>query len=419
MMTLNMEEKKTAKKVLILGGGFAGVYSFLSLNKEFSPDELEITLVNKTNYFLFSPLLHEAATGGIGTHQPVESLREVIHRRPSSNFHVGEVKKIDFNQQIVSTTVGDLAYDILIIALGARTAFYNIPGAQEHSLMLKDLADAVKLRNHLLNTFEKAAEEKDIVRRRELLTISVVGGGPTGVELAAEIAELVLTTIRRYYSHMDFGDVTINLLSKSPELIQQFKPRSRQFAMRSLKKLGVKVMTHAAVVKVAKDKIMLDSGEEIHSNTIIWVAGVEAQSIETTPGLPYDDNQRIRTDRWLRVSGYENVFALGDIASTAGGPLPMLAQVAVEQGRKMGRLVRASLTHQSTAPFVYKSKGELVSLGQWRATGNIYGLQINGMFTWLLWRAVYWSKFISGTKQLKIALDWLIYFFHPRDITKV
>jgi len=418
MITLNMEEKKTPKKALILGGGFAGVYSFLSLNKEFKAEELEITLVNQNNYFLFSPLLHEAATGGIGTHQPVESLREIIHRRPGSNFHVGTVKEIDLARQVVKTTVGELAYDILIIALGARTAFYNIPGAQEYSLMLKDLADAVKLRNHLLNTFEKAAEEKDIAKRRELLTISVIGGGPTGVELAAEIAELVLTTIRRYYSHMGPCDVTINLLSKSSELIQQFKPRSRQFALRSLEKLGVKVMTDAVVVRVEKNKIILARGDEIHSNTVIWVAGVKAQSITTTPVLPYDVNHRIQTDQFLLVDGYNNVFALGDIASTAGESLPMLAQVAVEQGREMGRLARASLTHQPTSPFIYKSKGELVSLGQWRATGNVHGLHINGMFTWLLWRAVYWSKFISGTKQLKIALDWLIYFFHPRDISK-
>lgn len=409
-----------APRIVILGAGFAGVYSYLSIRKQFR--DAAITLVNRTNHFLFTPLLHEVATGSIGHHQVVESLREIIHRDPLTDLHVAEVTRIDFEAQTVTTTVGELAYDYLILALGATTAFYGIPGAREHGRTLKSLGDAIRLRNHVIETFERASSMTDPAQRRALLSFAVVGGGPTGVELAAELMELFRETFHRYYHNLDFcQEVRLTLVNKSPDLLVNFDPRLRTEAQQRLEHLGVIIRNSADVVAASAQGLTLADGEHINAQTLVWVAGVVPETVEFAQSIELRQG-RIVVDRSLRVTAYPNVIALGDLAAAQdeqGRSLPLMAQVAFRQGAWVGRLLRA--LHDGRAPlpvFRYHSLGTLVSVGQWYAIGQIMGIHLHGRFTWWLWRTVYLLRFISVSKKIKIAVDWTVGLFSRRDITR-
>jgi NADH dehydrogenase len=408
------------KKIIIIGGGFAGIYAARAIARAAGKDA-EVTIINRTNSSLFTPMLHEVATGGLGHHQVVESVREII-RGLRISIREAEVLSVDLAVKNVLTDRGEIPYDMLVFAQGATTNFFNTPGAQAHSLVLKDLRDAISIRNSIIDAFEKAATEPDQAARERLLSFTVVGGGATGVESAVEIAEFSSGTLRKYYSGCRTTMPRITLVQSAPELLPMFKPKVRARALKVLKRQGVQVLLNTKVSEVGEDGILLSSGERVQAGMVLWTAGVMPNRIAVTGGeLPLDPGGRILTDQAFAVLGYGGVFAIGDAAHVDGfgeRGLPMLAQVATREAKQLGINIARIMKGKQPLPFSYRSKGELVSLGRWQAAGTIFGITIHGKLAWFIWRTVYLFKFNSGAKRLRIAFDWTLQLFYPRDITR-
>ncbi len=410
-------------KIVILGGGFGGVYTLKYLHKFFHTRgltrinvDVKLILVNKKNYFLFTPLLHEFATGSVSLENLVEPIREIIKCCDYEFIH-GEVKRIDLEKKIIELNENKLDYDYLVIALGSKTNFYNIPGAEENSFTLKSLDDAIRLRNHFIHMFEIASKDKDEV----LLTFVIVGGGATGVELAGEMSDYFYKTFSKFYPKEIISKVKIILIERGNELIPQFSPKLRKIAFEVLKKKNVEVILGKGVKEVGKDFIKLDDETIIKTKTVIWTAGVEPNLPEIIGNVEKDSKRRLIVNEYLQVKNYDNVFALGDVCSFIQNqkPLPQLAQVAVRQAKAVAKNIFNLIQNKPLEKFVYRHQGDLISLGRFFAIGEIKNFTFSGFFAWILWRGVYLSKLISNKDKIKTFIDWLLDFFYPRDITEI
>lgn len=409
-------------RVVIIGGGFGGTYTARFLKRAVRRREISVTLINRTNYFLFTPLLHEVATGGISPILIAEPLREIF-RQSGLNILETNVIGVDPTRRVVTTTSGEVSYDYLVVSAGAETNFYNIPGAREHSLVLKNLFDAVMIRDRVIESFERArsASAKD---EAKLLSFVVVGGGATGVELAAELAELVYDTLCSYYGRLSriCHSAQVTLVSSDQEVLKQFPLSLRRAAVLVLARKRVNLRLGAVVTAVTDNQIEFKNSAPLSTTNVFWAAGVKSTAIDL-PGVERCSDGRIMIDSFLQATKLKRIFVVGDMAAFIekkdGQPLPMLAQVAVEQARVLAKNIMASINGTTFQPFRYHSRGSLVSLGQWYAVGEIFGFPIHGRIAWWIWRTVYLFKFHSWRKRFKIALDWTIGLFSSRDITKV
>ena len=435
--------------ILILGAGFGGMYVARNLISRVKKGEIDITIVNETNYFLFTPLLHEVATGALSPQSIAEPLREIF-AGTGIKICQGTVMSIDQTNRTVSV-LGDvngddihhrvkheISYDFLVIATGATTNYYTIPGADIHSYPLKTLADAAAIRHRVIDAFEEAVMCNDPATRAKLLSFVVIGGGPTGIEIVSELAELIKGMVKRYYYNTNCRpdepgscapeEPTLTLIHAGEELLQQFSPSLRSAARVRLEKEGIKIITGSAVTSVSPRGVELSNNTTVASSTVIWTAGVKPLMPEFTGEQPALVGSRIKVDEYFRLSGDERIFVLGDVAgyidtvhTTPEKPmtLPMLAQVAVGQAATVARNIKASIVGKKLRSFTYHSKGSMVSIGQWFAIGQIFSFRISGRLTWWLWRTIYLFKFISWKKRLRIVIDWTLDMFYPRDITKL
>ncbi len=425
--------------VVILGAGFGGVYVAKRLKRAVRNGEIDLTIINRTNSFLFTPLLHEVATGGLSPRTVAEPLREIF-ARTGVRIIQGQVESINSVGRRLSVRTGEhslkLDYDYLVIATGAETNFYGIPGAAENTLSLKSLKDAIKIRDRIIDAFEEAVVTEDEAKRRALLSFAIVGGGATGVEVAAELAEFIDGMVKRYYgdAHCRVGDPRhcrreepkVALIHAGKELLEQFAPSLRASVYRHLSQKGVAVMVEAVVTEVTAEGLKLASGTAIPAATIIWTAGVKASAPVFEDVKPTLIGGRMAVDNYFRLLGSKDIFVLGDAAAYVdqyGGshqkPLPQLAQVAEAQSETVAANVLASIRKQLLQDFHYESKGSMVSVGQWFAIGEIYSMHMAGRFTWWLWRTVYLFKFASWKKRIRIGFEWFIQMFFPRDITRI
>lgn len=435
MITVKEVVKNVPKNIVIIGGGFGGVYTARYL-ANMLPKNLEegnqVTLISRNNYFLFTPLLHEVATGGLGPLSVAEPLREMFRNREVTVIQ-GDVGSVDLNTKKItlsgsreaisatdSTNPNIIEYDTLVYAGGATTNFYNTPGAEQYSVPMKNLEDALAIRTRVINSFEQAiVDPKDA---HNLLSFVVVGGGPTGVELAAELAEFVHGTMCAYYaeSGLDPKDASVTLLSSSPDLLMQCDEALRPIARTALIEKGVKVVCGAMVKEVTETSVKLADGTSVSTAHVFWMAGVKpaipvfSDSTGKEIAVSLDKGGRIVTDPYQRMAGRPEVFVLGDAAG-GDGAKPMLAQVATQAARIVAWNI---LKPAELRPFKFASKGTLVSLGQWHAVGEIFGIHISGPIAWLIWRTVYLFKFITWRKRFKVASEWTVGIFSPRDITK-
>jgi NADH:ubiquinone reductase (H+-translocating) len=455
-------------KIVILGGGFGGVYTLKYLNKFFhysdkkrtihgqngqlinkinilseqsvlspkkSAVDVKFVLVNKKNYFLFTPLFHEFATGSVSLENLVEPIRGII-RCCDYEFVHGEVKRIDLEKKVVELNENKIDYDYLVIALGAKTNFYNIPGAEENSFTLKSLDEAIRLRNHFIHMFEKYADSADLTQTRQknisadsesysaksaFLTFVIVGGGATGVELAAEMSDYFYKTFSKFYPKEIISKVKIILIEKENELISQFSPKLRKIALEVLRKKNIEVILEKGVKEVGKDFIKLDDETIIKTKTVIWTAGVEPNLPEIVGNIEKDKSGRLIVNEYLQVKNYDNVFSIGDVSCFIQNqkPLPQLAQVAVRQAKTVAKNIFNLIKNKPLEKFVYRHQGDLISLGRFFAIGEIKNFTFSGFFAWILWRVVYLSKLISNKDKIKTFIDWLLDFFYPRDITEI
>jgi NADH dehydrogenase len=419
-----MSQEKIKPHVLILGAGFGGVYVAKRLLKQVKAGRIDLTIVNRTNYFLFTPLLHEVATGALTPGSVAEPLREVFYKK---NVRViqGNIDSIDTVNKKVLILGTPVSYDYLVIATGAETNYYGIAGAEKFSYPLKNLYDAARIRSRIIDSFEKAALSKEPAERARLLSFAVVGGGATGVEMAAELAEFADGIAHRYYSHMNWAphDVQISIVDTGPELLQMFAPKLRAVAANRLKKEGVAIHLNTSVTSVTAEGLTLSTNMSIPAATVIWSAGVKAIIPKFDGAQPGIFKGRMTVNDNFILTGvdsslFSGVFVLGDAAAYPK-PVPMLAQAAESQAKAVADNVIASIKGRPLSGFNFNSKGGMVSLGQWFAIGEIFSLKISGRLTWWLWRTVYLSKFPSFKKRVRIMFEWSLELFFPRDITKI
>ncbi|MEA2715148.1 MAG: hypothetical protein QOG91_176 [Candidatus Parcubacteria bacterium] len=430
-------------RIVILGAGFGGMYVAKRFARLAKRGLADVTIVNRTNYFLFTPLLHEVATGGLSPRSVAEPLREVFAK---TGIHIvqGLVSSVNPGSRRVTVHNDrdrlEIPYDYLVIATGAETNHYDIPGAEAFSYPLKTLADASRIRTRIIDSFEHAIMARDAAERKELLSFVVVGGGATGVELAAELAEFVAGMVKRYYrdtdcrpdepGHCRSEEVSITLIHTGNELLEMFSPSLRRAAARRLVENGVELKLGRTVTAVTKEDIALSDGSKVIASTVIWAAGVKAIIPAFEGGAPPLSGGRLIVDEYFRLQNSDRIFVLGDAAayidvhefakdSKNTKAVPMLAQVAVAESKTVARNIIASLRAEPLQNFHYHSMGSLVSVGQWFALGEIYSLSLAGRLTWWIWRTVYLFKFASVQKRVRIAFDWTLDFFYPRDITKL
>lgn len=412
------------KHIVIIGSGFGGMEVARRLSPYVRAGSIDVTVINRTNAFLFTPLLHEVATGGLSPTSVTEPLREVF---VGTGIRVvqGDVTSINTTTKTITVGTCAVTYDVAVLATGAETNYYNTPGAEACAVPLKTLGDALRIREQVIDAFERAAVLQDTEARKRLLSFVVVGAGATGVELVAELAEFTNGIACRYFRDGKNGinptEVTVTLVSAGAEVLTQFSSATRVAADAQLQRDGVVIRRGTHVQAVDAGGVLLADGTRIDAVLVAWTAGVRPVVPPFVGCIPTTDKGRVVVDATLRVPGCEDLFALGDAAVIAqsSAQLPMLAQVAVAQGKVVARNVLATVRQQPLVPFAYRSKGSLVSLGQWFAAGTVGPLHLSGRFTWWLWRTVYLFKFASTKKRVRIAFEWTLNLFSPRDITKL
>lgn len=416
--------------IVILGAGFGGTYVAKKLASRVKKGEIDLTIVNRTNYFLFTPLLHEVATGSLSPTSVAEPIREIFHGT-GVEFFQGMVQAIDIANRRVHIKANEtrhtLTYDFLVIATGAESNYYNISGAEQFTLPLKNLADAARIRSRVIDAFERAIVTEDPNERQHLLSFVVVGGGPTGVETVTELEEFICGMVDRYYKKCSKEEASISLIHTGEELLPQFPPALRTAAKERVISKHIRLFLGKTVVSVSPKGLVLSDGAEVISGTTIWAAGVKPVLPEFENGMPETVGGRLVVDRYFRLAGDERVYVLGDAAAyvdvsqTSEKPVlvPMLAQAAVSEAKKVAKNILASISSKQPKQYRYHSKGSLVSLGQWFAIGEIYFMKISGRFAWWLWRTVYLFKFASWRKRVRIGFEWFIGLFYSRDVTKL
>jgi NADH dehydrogenase len=409
-----------SKRVVILGGGFAGIQVAVDLSRRLRrAGEIEILLISEQNYFLFTPLLPQIASSNVDPRHIAQPIRD-LRGRKSFHFIRATVTGIDLERREVqisgTTDPSTLRYDNLVIAPGSRSDYFGIPGAREFTWDFKSLEDAVILRERVLDLCEHADHTRDAELRRRLLTFVVVGGGYTGVEIITELHDLLFGYVAKHYRGIAAGDIRLVVVEAGNEILRGVHPKLAAHSQQRLDRQGIEVRTNSPAARCFAGGVELKSGEIISAETVIWTAGVRAtELVESLPG-PHDRIGRIIVNEHLQIEGHAEVFVAGDSsAATTAADAPRVAPVAIAHGR----IVAANIAHQMRGEplesYRYVSQGMLVSLGMNYAVVNVGGLRFSGYFAWLFWNMVHLYKLVGFKKQLQVGVDWLLALIFPRD----
>ncbi len=419
-----MQRPTRPTRVVILGGGFAGVSAALELQRHFPrPEDMQLTLVNRDNFFLFTPMLHEVAASDLDVTHIVSPIRKLIRR---GVFFVGEVESIDLiERQVTVSHAGGrhhhvLEYDHLVLALGSVTNFRGIPGLEQRALTMKSLGDAINLRNRLIQLMEEADFECAAGDRHELLTVLVAGGGFAGVETVAAVNDF-LHEARRFYPHLAAHDIRVVLVHSGPVLLPELSPKLGTYTQRQLAKRGVEVRLNTSVTAVSDFGVQLSDGTRLRAETIVWTAGTATNPL--LADLPCEkDRGRIRVRPSLDVPKWPGVWALGDCAAIPnerdGGTHPPTAQHALREGRLLARNIAAVKRGQETRPFRFSTIGQLAAIGRRTGVANILGRNFSGFVAWWLWRTIYLAKLPRFERKVRVALDWTLDLVFSKDLVQ-
>jgi NADH dehydrogenase len=379
-----------------------------------------VVLVDQNNYHLFTPLLYEVGTALLDSSEIAYPVRGIFHRVPNVDFKVGTVEAIDIEARRVRTDEGELVYDYLVVAAGSVNNFFGNRSAERNSYALKDMGEALALRNQILARFEEASWTEDPVRRRRLLSFVVVGGGPTGVEFAGALSELIHLVLRKDYPRMDLSEVEIRMVEAVDHILGAFEPGLQHWAVARLERMGVKVMLRSAVEEIGADELRLKDGTVIRAATVVWTAGVKASALGGQLGVELGRGGRVPVTPTLQLEGHPEVFVIGDLAhavDAAGNPLPQLAAVAVQQGKAAAQGIRALASGRPVAPFRYRDKGILATIGRNAAVVQIRRLRFHGFIGWVTWLTVHLILLISFRSRILVLINWAYdYFFYDRPV---
>lgn len=405
-------------RVVILGGGFAGLTAAKALRRA----PVEITLLDRRNHHVFQPLLYQVATAALSPANIAMPIRKALRTQRNVTVLLGEAKEIDVARRTVRFDGRSIAYDYLIVAAGVRHSYFGNEAWSKFAPGLKTLEDALDIRRRFLMAFERAELEQDVAKRRAALNFVVVGGGPTGVELAGAMAEICRKAITRDFRRIDTTSARVILVEAEDRLLGSFPEECSARAAEQLRALGVEVRVGSRVTEIDKDGVTIGE-DRIATRNVFWAAGVEASSIGASLGAALDRAGRVRVERDLSIAGHPEVFVVGDLAAVtdekSGKHVPGVAPAAMQMGRFVARLIareaRGKAGVSARAPFAYVDKGLLATIGRNRAVAAIWGQRLSGVVAWLLWAVVHVFFLINFRNKLIVLFDWAwMYVFFDR-----
>jgi NADH dehydrogenase len=399
-----------SRHIIILGGGFAG----LACAKGLHDERFRVTLVDRWNHHLFQPLLYQVATGGLAMTEIAQPLRSILSERKNVTTIMNEVTRIDLDARQVHLKDRVLHYDFLVIALGAKTSFFGRTAWAEHTLGLKSLDDAMAIRKKVLLAFEKAESSDDPAEIERLLTMVVVGGGPTGVEMAGSLAELAQVVLKNDFRRIDPARARVHLIEAGPKLLPMFPGDLPEYTRKRLERMGVTVHLNCPVQDVGAG-FVLAGGQRIESDLVVWGAGVEASEVtRTLAGIPLDRGGRIEVRPDLSLPGHPEVFAAGDIVSLTdknGVRVPGVCPAAIQMGQFIAQTIQNEPLSDSRPAFGYWDKGSMATIGRSAAVASFAGMQVRGFLAWLMWLFVHLLFLMGMRNRASVFLHWVWSYF--------
>lgn len=402
-------------RVVVVGAGFGGLRAARALRGA----PVEVLLLDRNNYHLFQPLLYQVATAGLEPEQIAKPLRAILRGQENLTFQMASVTGVDLAGNRLETDEGTVSYDFLILAVGAETDFFGLRETAGSSLKLKELGDGVEIRNHVLRCFERAVLEPDGPNRSQLLTFLIVGGGPTGVEMAGALAELIHLVLLRDYPKLELEEIRVILLELQDQLLPGFPEELARSAEATLADKGVEVRLGTALDEYDGESARLAGGGEIGAKTLIWGAGVRANSLVEALEVPLGRSGRVPVEQTLQLPEHPEVFVIGDAAylEEEGEPLPMMAPVAIQMAERVVDNITLLMRGEGARPFEYRDPGSLATIGRNAAVASIGGFQFTGFPAWAVWLVVHLIQLIGFRNRLFVLINWAWdYFFYERGV---
>lgn len=405
-MNANIPETKL-KRVVIIGGGFGG----LRLASDLPKNVFQVVLLDKNNFHQFQPLLYQVATAGLEPSSIAFPFRKVFSKRKDFHIRLTEVLSVHPDRQVVETTIGNINYDYLVLATGATSNFFGNQEVEKNSLPMKSIQEALTLRNNLFQRFEDALIASNKEELKMFLNIVIVGGGPTGVEISGTLAEMKQFILPKDFPDMDFSDLSIYLIEGSDRLLNSMSPVSSEIAQKYLEKMGIKVLTNTLVDSYDGSYAYFKNGDKIPTKTFIWAAGVRGNTLKGIAQEAIMPGNRIRVNPFNQVEGYQNVFAIGDVAcmvdetNTKGHP--QMAQPAIQQGRLLAQNLLKMEKGKKLTPFKYKDLGSMATIGRNKAVAELPGYKFQGFFAWLVWLIVHLKSILGVRNKFLVLINWV------------
>ena len=402
-------------KVVIVGAGFGGLWAA----RAFAGAPVDVWVLDRNNYHSFLPLLYQVAAAELEPEDIIYPVRSILHKYPNINFRLAEVTGFDPAHRIVHTRDQDIPYDYLILSIGSKPHFYGVVGAAEHAFPLKTMDDAVRLRNHILCLFEGASVEPDPKIRQQMLTFTIVGGGPTGVEYAGALAELVRTPLARDYPDLDISQVHIQLLEATNRLLTGMPERLHTFTMQRFQRMGIDVKLNSPVSQITSQAVSLKDGRIIPTETVVWTAGVGGETLPQKWDFPIRNNGQVEVLPTLQVPDHPELYVIGDLAHVEedGHPLLMIATVATQEGSWAARNVLQQIAGAEPQPFRYHDPGMMAVTGRNAAAVRLGRYAFTGFPAWVIWLSVHLYRLIGFRNRLLVLINWAWdYLFFDRVV---
>jgi len=398
------------KKVVIIGGGFGG----LALAKSLKDKNVDLTLIDKHNFHNFQPLLYQVATGGLEPDSIAYPIRRIFRKKDNIKFRLAEVYQVNSQKQVLNTSIGDIPYDYLVIATGSTNNFFNFEPIKNKFFSLKSVTDALDIRSFLMQKLEKTIAQLD-KQNQENINLVIIGGGPAGIELAGAMAEMKKYVLPKDFPEIDFEKLHIILLEASSKLLAAMSAVSSQKSEDYLNQMGVDVRLNSKVIGYDEDVVEINTGEKFATDLVVWTAGVKGNPIE---GLEENivAGNRIAVNAYNQVLQHNNIFAIGDVAAYVNDEnpkgLPMLAQVAIQQGEHLAKNIEQLINNKPMIAFSYHNKGTMATIGRNRAVVDLPKIKFQGRFAWLVWMFVHLISLVGFRNKLVILIDWMQNYFN-------
>ena len=413
------EKNQDKPRVVIIGGGFGGIE--LARNLKNAP--VQVLLLDRHNYHTFQPLLYQVATGALEAETIAFPIRKIFQKQKNFMFLLAELLKINPEKDTIETSVGEIAFDYLVIATGAATNFFGNKQLEHFTMGMKSVPEALNLRSMIFESLESANIEKDAGEKEELMTFVIVGGGPTGVELAGALAEMKRHILEKDFPGLDDECMRVFIIESKPRLLGVMSEEASVKAKEFLEEMGVKIMNGVRVSSFDGELLTINNGETIRTRNVLWAAGVRGEVPQGIAPERILKGNQIETDEINRVKGYSNIFSIGDVASIITPETPEghpgVAQVAIQQGKQLAENLVAIINNKPTAPFKYNDKGSMATIGTNKAVADIGKVKLQGFIAWILWCFVHVWSLVGFTNRIFVLISWMGKYFSRNTSTRI